>query len=559
MKKRQLKKGFTLIELLMVIIIITVIIVVIIFAVGKPGSKSRDAKRKAEMTSLQESLELYYDTNKHYPIALVEKEYIKLESVGNTVATDIAPYIAEKLEDPFYHIDNKYAYQYTSINGTSGYAGAGYKACALLETPPDTFHCVTSSTLGESIAPPTLGGGGLTSFQKTISGAGYDYDGKIVQTSDGGYVTGGGTTSFGAGSHDILLAKFDTDGNLSWVKTIGGSSEEHSYVKVIQTFPDNGYVVVGETWSFGEGDEDILVTKLDSSGNFSWAKTIGGPNKESVPGIIQTLDGGYMVVNNTMSFGAGNIDILLTKIDSSGNFSWAKTIGGTNQESLNPTTSITQTLDGGYVITGYTASFGAGQYDMLLIKLDSSGNLSWAKTIGGAGDDYGWSTIQTSLDNGYFVIGNTNGFNKDMLLVKLDSSGNFSWAKTTTEIKGLSVVQISENDYIVLGSSGFAFIPTLTKLDSSGNFFWTKTIGETEHSNSIYQTSPDKGYILSGGGITLTKLDAEGNMGSCPLVGVITPTFIDTFPTVAPQTPTVSAQTPTVSAQTPNITTQCSN
>jgi len=219
-------------------------------------------------------------------------------------------------------------------------------------------------------------------FQKTIGGTGDDYGYSIQQTSDGGYVITGETSSFGAGYSDVFVIKLDSSGNLSWAKTIGGTYSDYGYS--IQQTSDGGYVITGETSSFGAGYYDVFVIKLDSSGNLSWAKTIGGTSWDYGYSIQQTSDGGYVITGGTYSFGAGYSDVFVIKLDSSGNLSWAKTIGGTGWDYG---FSIQQTSDGGYVITGRTYSFGAGYSDVFVIKLDSSGNLSWAKTIGGTSWD----------------------------------------------------------------------------------------------------------------------------------------------------------------------------
>jgi hypothetical protein len=138
-------------------------------------------------------------------------------------------------------------------------------------------------------------------------------------------------------------------------------------------------VITGETYSFGAGGGDVFVIKLDSSGNLSWAKTIGGTNWDSGNSIQQTSDGGYVITGETYSFGAGYGDVFVIKLDSSGNLSWAKTIGGRDWDSGN---SIQQTSDGGYVITGETDSFGAGDGDVFVIKLDSSGNFQGCSLVG---------------------------------------------------------------------------------------------------------------------------------------------------------------------------------
>jgi arginine repressor len=248
----------------------------------------------------------------------------------------------------------------------------------------------------------------------------------IVQSSDGGYVVAGRTLSFGAGLDDMYVVKLDSSGNVVWTKTIGGRSWDVAN-SIIQS-SDGGYVVAGRTESFGAGLDDMYVVKLDSSGNVVWTKTIGGSSDDKAWSIIQSSDGGYVVVGSTRSFGAGDVDIFIVKLDGSGNVVWAKTIGGSNEDVVR---SIIRSSDGGYVVAGYTKSFGAGGSDIYVVKLDSAGNVVWTKAIGGSDKDEAGSIIQSS-DGGYIVAGHTRSFGLggDIFVMKLDSSGNVVWAKT---------------------------------------------------------------------------------------------------------------------------------
>jgi hypothetical protein len=204
-----------------------------------------------------------------------------------------------------------------------------------------------------------------------IGGGNYDYGSSIIQTTDGGYAVAGWTPSFGAGNTDVYVVKLNSSGNIEWTRTIGGGSYEWGY-SIIQT-TDGGYAVAGRTNSFGAGNWDVYVVKLDGNGNIEWTCTIGGGNADGGSSIIQTTDGGYAVGGRTNSFGAGNLDIYVVKLDGNGNIQWTRTIGGGNNDEGS---SIIQTTDGGYAVAGYTYSFGAGGYDVYVVKLDGNGNMS---------------------------------------------------------------------------------------------------------------------------------------------------------------------------------------
>jgi hypothetical protein len=266
-----------------------------------------------------------------------------------------------------------------------------------------------------------------STFAKTIGGSGWDFARSIIQSSDGGYVIAGSTKSFGSSYYwDIYVVKLDSSGSVQWTKAIGGSYEDEAH-SIIQS-SDGGYVVAGYTTSFEADWADIFVVKLDSAGNVQWAKTIGGSGSDGAYSITQSSDGGYAVAGRTNRFGAGGWDFYVVKLDSSGNVQWAKTIGGSDWDEAY---SIIQSSDGGYVVAGYTGSFGAGGYDMLVVKLDSSGNVEWTKTIGGDGYDEAYSIIQSS-DGGYAVAGRTTGFKIIgwvMYVVKMDANGNVCFSQ----------------------------------------------------------------------------------------------------------------------------------
>jgi uncharacterized delta-60 repeat protein len=406
------------------------------------------------------------------------------------------------------------------------------------------------------------------SFAKTYGGTDWDGATSAQQTSDGGYIVAGSTSSFGAGWYDIFLIKTDANGNIIWAKTYGGTSPEGTHS--VQQTSDGGYIVVGNTWSFGAGGYDFFFFKTDANGNIQWAKTYGGTDWEWSSSVQQTSDGGYIVAGQTRSFGAGYEDIFLIKTDANGNIIWAKTYGGTDWEKA---TSVQQTSDGGYIVAGWTKSFGAGNWDIFLIKTNTSGNIIWAKTYGGTGDDYAYSVQQTS-DGGYIVAGYTYSFGAggyDFFLVKTDANGNIQWAKTyggTNLDSASSVQQTSDGGYIVAGwtnsfgaGSSDAF---LIKTDANGNIIWAKTYGGTgwDEANSVQQTS-DGGYIVAGwtssfgagsNDAFLIKTDANGNIGSCSIVRNVTPTVNTFSPTVTTPSPSVSSVSPTVYSVSPTVT-----
>jgi len=283
---------------------------------------------------------------------------------------------------------------------------------------------------GGDIYVVKLDANGNLQWTKTIGGPGDEAGASLIQTSDGGYAIAGTTFSFGAGGRDIYVVKLDANGNLQWTKTIGGPESEEGY-SLIQT-SDGGYVIAGSTNSFSAGKDDVYVVKLDANGNLQWTKTIGGPKIEAGFSLIQTSDGGYAITGFTTSFGAGEADVYIVKLDANGNLQWTKTIGGPESEIG---TSLIQTSDGGYAIAGYTKSFGAGSGDVCVVKLDANGNLQWTKTIGAKNKNYSKSSLIQTSDGGYAIAGHTESFGAgewDVYLVKLDRNGDACCAISQT-------------------------------------------------------------------------------------------------------------------------------
>jgi len=271
---------------------------------------------------------------------------------------------------------------------------------------------------------------GNQQWTQTYGGVGGDYGWSLVETIDGGYAIGGYTASYGAGGNDVWLVKTDASGIMQWNQTYGGANNDQGY-SVVQT-SDGGYVVTGYTYSYGAGLADVWLVKTDSAGTAQWNQTYGGTSREWGYSVVETSNGGYAIAGGTNSYGAGSYDVWLIKTNASGSMQWSQTYGGTGWDEGY---SVIQTSNGGYAIAGYTASYGAGSYDVWLIKTDSAGNLQWTQTYGGAGYDMGRSLLQTG-DGGYVIAGYTESHGAggaDVWLVKtdVDSESGLAWTDST--------------------------------------------------------------------------------------------------------------------------------
>ena len=258
-------------------------------------------------------------------------------------------------------------------------------------------------------------------WTRTFGDKADDWAYSVQQTEDGGYIVAGRTGSYGAGGYDAYLIKTDANGNMLWSKTFGGKADDWAYS--VQQTKDGGFIIAGSTYFYGAGSVYAYLIKTDANGNMLWDKAFGGEAGDEAYSVQQTKDGGYIVAGQTWSYGAGSVDVWLIKTDANGNMLWDKAFGG---EAGDEAYSVQQTEDGGYIVAGRTGSYGAGGYDAYLIKTDANGNMLWSKTFGGKADDWAYSVQQTK-DGGFIIAGNTYFFGangSDAWLIKTDANGN---------------------------------------------------------------------------------------------------------------------------------------
>jgi len=332
----------------------------------------------------------------------------------------------------------------------------------------------------------------------------------VLQTSDGGYLIAGSTsTCMDNCSDDVWLIKMSPQGQEQWNRTLGGIGDEE--VEFVRQTADGGYILIGNTNSYGAGSFDIWFVKVNSNGNMQWNNTFGGIEQDKAYSISQ-VPGGYIIAGSTESYGAGDSDFWLVKTDTNGEEEWNNTYGGNYRDGAD---SIQQTRDGGYIIAGITQEFGPGDTAFLLVKTDSNGTEQWYRIFGEGNYEFNPS-VCLSPDGGYILGGKTYSFDDDTYwLIKTDEDGNVQWDRTF-EGNGLDSFQLTpDGGYIINGdfydpSKTHLVQKTLIKTDSNGNEQWDIKI-EGDELDSVLQTG-NGGYILAGtkdSKLLLVKLMAE--------------------------------------------------
>ena len=339
-------------------------------------------------------------------------------------------------------------------------------------------------------------------WQKTYGTTCTDRGRSIQQTDDGGFILAGFTdVSCGSGIYDMYMVKIDRSGNELWSSTYGGAEDEDA--ESVQQTDDGGFILAGDTESFGAGASDIYLVKTDETGKELWSKTFGGDDWEHGYSVEQTEDGGYIIAGVTYSYDIGRGDYYLIRTDENGNGVWSNTFGGAE---LDVAYEVHQTDDGGFIAVGFSASFGVGDDDddAYLVKTDEDGNELWSKAFSYS---YSGHSVQQTADGGYIIAGDIyRTFHWDHLLIKTDGDGNELWVKIyggSDNDSAESIKQTPDGGYIF---TGFSWIEqarktdlVLVRTDAAGRKIWERNYGGYlwEEGYSVDVTD-DGGYIAVG-------------------------------------------------------------
>ena len=432
----------------------------------------------------------------------------------STNTSSIEDEIIEILEKKYIVVGGNCSYSVVEVSeNDSGYlSGMTLSKALITRDEYNTWRCITTIESSSSNSVQSrLASISSTSYAVTFGGTSTDFPSNVVVDSLGNaYITGDfhNTVNFGSGNitssgvKDIFIAKFDTTGSLEWVKTYGDSSFDRGLDIAIDS-SDNIYVTgyFMRTVNFGGGNvtvtdpssggSDLFVLKLNSSGEFQWVYTVGGSNNDNGKGIDVDSSGNVYIsgiFKDTVNFGGGditshgNFDIFVLKLNSSGVFQWVYHAGGTGNDQAYP---ISVDTNGNVLVAGYffdTANFtpasctSRGSADIFVLKLTTSGLLNFIRCYGSTSVDYPWGVDFDSAGNAYI----TGGFSNTI---------NFDCGNTTSS---------GSQDIFVM------------KLNSSGNCQWVYTVGdsdmdygwalETDSSNNSYITGYFQDTVNFGGG-----------------------------------------------------------
>jgi hypothetical protein len=374
------------------------------------------------------------------------------------------------------------------------------------------FMLSLSSASAATPTTPANGGYNLSDGYSVIAVSdGYLIAGSTFRDGDlNGSLNGGLNT-------DVYLIKTDLNGNLVWDKSYGGEGGDFGRSVVAVS---DGYVIAGDTYSYGSGSSDIYLIKTDLNGNIVWNNTFGGPGPDDGMSLAAT-DDGYAITGRISS--DGNNNAYLVKADRDGNLVWQKTYIGSQffGESV-------IAVDDGFVITGCIMRSDHSRTSYLL-KTDRNGEMVWRKVYNGK-DNFAESVA--AVNDGYILAGtNESVFPDDsaireVYLIKTDKTGNMTWNRTYKGDgwdNGRSVIPVADG-YIIAGNygtgtgTGNKSSVYLVKTDLNGNMVWNKTLG---HGDGASVTATNDGYVVVGdtssygagpSDVYLVETDLNGNM-----------------------------------------------
>ncbi|MEP7265262.1 MAG: T9SS type A sorting domain-containing protein [Bacteroidota bacterium] len=330
---------------------------------------------------------------------------------------------------------------------TTTYGGSGDDGGRDVVQTSDGGYIVTgfSTSVGDHIYVIKTDVWGAVTWSKSYGGPGSQEGESIMQTADGGYIISGELFN---GNTDLYLIRINAVGDTLWTRT-GATLAPSTRAYSVQETNDAGFVVTGYT---ANTSNDVYLIKLNSNGDTLWTRSYGGQFSDAGNCVRQTSDGGYIIAGRSSSFSAGFSDVYLLKTDSTGNEVWSKTYGNIGDD---VTYSVTLANDGGYVLSGQTTNISTGDVNAYLLKTDATGNVQWSRTYGGSGDDSFKSVVKTN-DGGYAAAGYMSGTSGNVsgYLVKTNALGMVNCNASNLPVAENTVATITGNSFNVTSTGG---------------------------------------------------------------------------------------------------------
>jgi hypothetical protein len=339
-----------------------------------------------------------------------------------------------------------------------------------------------------------------TLWTRAYGGSQYERCYGMEPTEDGGYILAGYQSHYQNYADNGWLLKTNSVGDSLWSRTFGGSG--FSCFWAVHQTDDGGYILAGYYDVSVEDSTDFWLLKTDANGDSLWSRHYGGHGADQCASAQVTSDGGYILAGYTMSFGSGDADVWLLKVSAEGDSLWSRTFGGPARDLCY---KVRQTSDGGFILAGNTDSYGAGSTDFWMIKTNEDGDSLWSRTFGLTGPDECHSIQQTS-DGGYILVGVGSSSGIRPWLVKTDANGDSLWSRTVPlRVYGVchDVLQLTDGGYLLGGyylNNTWSRFLAMQRTDSNGDTLWTRHYthaGSYTAFWSVHQAT-DGGYVLAG-------------------------------------------------------------
>jgi len=407
---------------------------------------------------------------------------------------------------------------------------------------------------------------GTLDLIQTFGGSKNDVAQSVIATLDGGFAVIGYTQSMDGDvsdkldeSFDFWVLKFNSEANLEWNKTYGGSGDDRGY-DIIQT-SDNGFAILGYTDSsdgditLNNGFRDFWLAKLDTSGNLTWQKSFGFSGADQGTSLLQTSDNDFIisgVLDVTSSGGQGNLGRLVTehaggdywaiKVSSSGDLIWSRFYGGSFTDSP---TGIVENNNNEFIFVGGSDSNDVditnnkGSYDFWVVKSEAGGNMIWEKSFGGSEIDEARGIVSTD-DGSYIIVGDTrsneqdvslNNGAADLWMIKISDDGDLIWNRSIGGSNfdvSRSINKTSDNGFIIAGSSRSSDGDVarnqgqndawIVKIDTNGQLLWETTVGGSNIDFAYDAVQLANGNIIAVGETSSSDGDITQNKGFTDLL-----------------------------------------